>query len=83
VIHAASSDTRNAITLPMSSGSPTRPRAVFAAMPSMISGNLSNASSLIRVRVGPGAMELTRIPRGLSSLASYRVATTRPAFIAA
>ena len=35
----------------------------------MTSGKRSNTSSAIRVRVGPGATALTRIPRALSSLA--------------
>ena len=38
---------------------------------------------MIRVRVGPGATELTRIPRPLSSLARQRVSTVRPPFMLA
>ena len=71
------------MTLPTSSASPSRPRAVRATIGGMTSGIRVNASCEIRVRVGPGATELTRIRRPLNSLAIYRVSTVIPAFMLA
>ncbi len=69
VIQRPSSPTSAAISEPTSSGSPTRPKAVFAAMAGTTSGKRVNASSASRVRVAPGETALTRMPRALNSLA--------------
>src|SRR4051794_7310372 len=61
VIQAHSSDRRAAMTLPTSPPSTRRPGVVRPTSGGMTSGKRSNASPAIRVRVGAGSDELTRI----------------------
>lgn len=61
VTRRLSSPIRVATISPMSSGSPTRPKAVRAASSGMTSGKRVNASSESRVRVAPGETALTRM----------------------
>ena len=63
----------------MSSGRPMRPSGAAAAI---WSPNTRNVSAIILVSNGPGAIALTVIPRGPSSLASARVSWCRPALLA-
>jgi hypothetical protein len=59
-----------------------RPIKVCAPSGSMYSGCLANAPSPRFVRTGPGETLLTRILRGASSLAQWRVAVASAAFVA-
>ena len=69
VIQAHSSDSRAAMTLPTSSGSPMRPSAVRVDERRDHLGVVLERVAAEPVRVGPGETALTRMPRAPSSLA--------------
>ncbi len=75
------SEARNTAAPATSSGSATRPRALAAVKRRRSSGS-STSTREKSVRTSPGAMALTRIPRGPSSRASTRVVAMRAALLA-
>ncbi len=75
----ARSDTRNAATSATSIGSPARPSAAFSS----ISGNFSRPDApMISLRMKPGQMAFTRMPRSPYSTAPALVTAMTPAFVA-
>jgi hypothetical protein len=67
VIQRASSEARKTATGPMSSGSPIRPSGIWATVAASASVPMKPAERAPSVSVPPGAMALTRMPRGASS----------------
>ena len=57
----------------MSDGSPKKPIGVLPSTLFFLSGSLSKAADDILVLMNPGAIQLTRIPDGASSVAIARV----------
>lgn len=68
-IHASSSLSRAAMASPISSGSPTRPSAVWAAICRFTSALSRTTPPPKSVSMAPGAMIFTEIPRPPSSFA--------------
>jgi hypothetical protein len=86
LMYEASSETRKATTLAMSSTRPKRLKGMFLANRSFISSmdipTLSAASLVISVSIQPGATALTLMLNRPSSSASVRAIACRPAFAA-